>query len=49
MSRCIKYLPKGGDILWLGVKAGMARVWWQVKLLERFRSICTIKVWFHVQ
>ena len=29
-----EYRPKGGDVLRLGVKAGMARVWWQVKLCE---------------
>jgi len=30
VGRHSEYWPKGGDALWLGVKAGMARVWWQV-------------------
>jgi len=33
---------KGGDALWLGVKAGMARVWWQVKLCEFLYNTCHI-------
>ena len=49
----IEYRPMGGDVLRLGVKAGMARVRWQVKLCDpfvtrvisdRFRRVPHVKV-----
>jgi len=32
----------GGDALWLGVKADIARVWWQVKLCDPLYNTCHI-------
>jgi len=42
MGRHNEYQPKGDNALWLGVKAGMARVWWQVKLCEPLYNMCHI-------
>ena len=42
VGRCNEYWPKGGDALWLAVKAGMVRVWWQVKLCEPLYNTCHI-------
>ena len=42
VGRRNEYQPKGGDALWLGVKADMARVWWQVKLCEPLYNMCHI-------
>jgi len=35
-----EYCANGGDALWLGVKAGMTRVWWQVKLCDHLYNRC---------
>ena len=35
-----EYCANGGDALWLGVKAGMTRVWWQVKLCDPLYNRC---------
>jgi len=42
VGRRNEYRPMGGDALRLGVKAGMARVWWQVKLGEPLYNTCHI-------
>jgi len=43
MGKRNEYQPKVGDALWLGVKAVMARVWWQVELCEPLYNVCHIR------
>jgi len=42
VGRHSEYQSKGSDALRWGVKAGMARVWWQVKLCDPLYNTCHI-------